>query len=251
MAPTPVKLPQYRSHKVVSAAQITAINDASLPDILVLTLDVPRPEHISPSNVAQVVIDAPVFARYKPEIGDYYVRYEDGYQSLSPRKAFEEGYTRVDAPQQAYADRLSGGGGGHSGQRARIICTVPPGYSGQTTITPGGAGGSSTPLPDAAPGTAHTPQYGTAGSRAPHDITDRFYLFGGFCDNGLGANGSLGFFATFKDAQEFLRMKKRAEGSAFDLSWVQIANAAMQVVWRVDADDDTDDRREFLFDEVK
>ena len=27
-----------------------------------------------------------------PVIGDYFVRYADGYESWSPRKAFEEGY---------------------------------------------------------------------------------------------------------------------------------------------------------------
>ena len=28
-------------------------------------------------------------------VGGYYVRYEDGYESWSPAKAFEEGYTRI------------------------------------------------------------------------------------------------------------------------------------------------------------
>jgi len=27
--------------------------------------------------------------------GDYYVVYEDGYKSISPAKAFEEGYTLI------------------------------------------------------------------------------------------------------------------------------------------------------------
>lgn len=29
-------------------------------------------------------------------IGGYYVRYEDGFESWSPAKAFEEGYTKVE-----------------------------------------------------------------------------------------------------------------------------------------------------------
>jgi hypothetical protein len=33
--------------------------------------------------------------RYKPEVGGYYVVYEDGYSSYSPAKAFEEGYTQI------------------------------------------------------------------------------------------------------------------------------------------------------------
>lgn len=32
-----------------------------------------------------------------PAVGDYVVRYSDGYTSWSPKKAFEEGYTSADA----------------------------------------------------------------------------------------------------------------------------------------------------------
>lgn len=31
--------------------------------------------------------------KHKPEVGGYYVLYDDGYESYSPAKAFEEGYT--------------------------------------------------------------------------------------------------------------------------------------------------------------
>ncbi len=31
-------------------------------------------------------------ARYQPKAGDYWVIYEDGYQSISPKAAFEAGY---------------------------------------------------------------------------------------------------------------------------------------------------------------
>lgn len=33
-------------------------------------------------------------ARYTPVVGDFWVVYEDGYQSISPRAAFEAGYVR-------------------------------------------------------------------------------------------------------------------------------------------------------------
>lgn len=36
--------------------------------------------------------DPALFARYSPVAGDYLVRYEDGYLSISPKKAFEDGY---------------------------------------------------------------------------------------------------------------------------------------------------------------
>lgn len=32
-------------------------------------------------------------AKHKPEVGGYYVVYEDGYKSFSPAGAFESGYT--------------------------------------------------------------------------------------------------------------------------------------------------------------
>ena len=34
-------------------------------------------------------------ARYQPVVGDFWVVYEDGYQSISPRVAFEGGYVRI------------------------------------------------------------------------------------------------------------------------------------------------------------
>ena len=34
-------------------------------------------------------------AKHKPEVGGYYVVYEDGYKSFSPAGAFESGYTRL------------------------------------------------------------------------------------------------------------------------------------------------------------
>lgn len=35
------------------------------------------------------------FKKHDPQIGGYYVRYEDGYESFSPEKVFEEGYSEV------------------------------------------------------------------------------------------------------------------------------------------------------------
>lgn len=40
-------------------------------------------------------IDAEYMRSRKPVAGGYYVVYEDGYESFSPAKAFEDGYTRV------------------------------------------------------------------------------------------------------------------------------------------------------------
>jgi hypothetical protein len=75
-------LPKWQSHKTVHAAKIRDIID----DELLL-------EGIAGKEVS--VIAAPnMFARYRPVAGDYYVVYDDGYASISPRQAFETGYHR-------------------------------------------------------------------------------------------------------------------------------------------------------------
>jgi hypothetical protein len=79
-------LPQYRSHKIVRAAKITGFRqngNADMPDILL--------------DGQLIVAQLPDWhAKHQPQIGGYYVVYEDGYASFSPAKAFEEGYRRVD-----------------------------------------------------------------------------------------------------------------------------------------------------------
>jgi hypothetical protein len=37
-----------------------------------------------------------MLARSLPVPGDYLVTYDDGYQSISPGKAFEEGYSEIE-----------------------------------------------------------------------------------------------------------------------------------------------------------
>lgn len=40
-------------------------------------------------------VDNAYFMKHRPQVGGYYVVYDDGYKSFSPAKAFEEGYTRI------------------------------------------------------------------------------------------------------------------------------------------------------------
>lgn len=73
----------YQCHKRVKAAQINDCHpqaDGSYK----LGLDTGE----------EVLQESP---RYRPVIGDYLVEYEDGYRSVSPRKAFEDGYSPIDA----------------------------------------------------------------------------------------------------------------------------------------------------------
>lgn len=72
-----VDLPTYRCHKVVSAAKIVAIDHGERLDL-------------APHGVVEV--GATWIKEKHAEVGGYFVRYDDGYASYSPAKAFEEGY---------------------------------------------------------------------------------------------------------------------------------------------------------------
>lgn len=80
-----VRLPRWNCHKSVFADKITAIQTTETAG------------HVTTAwNLAcgAVVSVAPeMILRGSPVLGDYYVRYDDGYESWSPVKAFEEGYT--------------------------------------------------------------------------------------------------------------------------------------------------------------
>lgn len=78
---TAIEMPKYVSHKTVHALKIESVNGHELT--------------FTDKRYAPVTPAAEVFARYTPVPGDYFVVYTDGYQSFSPAKAFEEGYTLV------------------------------------------------------------------------------------------------------------------------------------------------------------
>lgn len=81
-------LPRWKCHKVVQAARI--IDVLSRP--LRLRLDVEFGEgKFTQDSWFQPKPD--IASRHTPVPGDYLVRYDDGYLSLSPAKAFEEGYS--------------------------------------------------------------------------------------------------------------------------------------------------------------
>jgi hypothetical protein len=94
-----VEMPRYECHKKVWALQINKAErvkvqyaegcdgQESCPDVI-LHFD-------ESSGAAPRKVEYSVVSRYWPKEGDYFVLYEDGYQSISPKKAFEEGYTRV------------------------------------------------------------------------------------------------------------------------------------------------------------
>ena len=81
-----VALPEYKSHKTVFAAKITELRGNGNPDMPDLVL----------GEIGGIVAMLPDWhQKHNPEVGGYFVQYADGYQSYSPAKAFEEGYTPV------------------------------------------------------------------------------------------------------------------------------------------------------------
>jgi hypothetical protein len=85
-------MPQYQSHKRVWALKIRAVED--------LGTDTTTDEN----PIVKVHFEDAAFAprtfnlrgKPTPEAGWYYVQYgDDGYESFSPAKAFEEGYTPI------------------------------------------------------------------------------------------------------------------------------------------------------------
>lgn len=78
-------LARWKSHKVVSAGKVLSVN---LTD---MQLGVEN----DAGGIDLVYFTETLVSRSIPQLGDYYVVYEDGYASWSPAKAFEEGYSQI------------------------------------------------------------------------------------------------------------------------------------------------------------
>ncbi len=79
---------RYRSHKVVTAAKITFVDQNERRAVL------------HSEGEPGIAVDLEWVDKHAPDgvtsmIDGYYVRYADGYESWSPAAAFEEGYTEV------------------------------------------------------------------------------------------------------------------------------------------------------------
>lgn len=78
-----IEMPRYVSHKKVWALEIVTADR--------LTCKLTFLE----KGYAAITVPAEMWSRYQPVPGDFYVVYDDGYKSFSPRKAFLEGYSRI------------------------------------------------------------------------------------------------------------------------------------------------------------
>ncbi|MGH1372969.1 MAG: Gp49 family protein [Cellvibrionaceae bacterium] len=74
-------MPKYQCHKTVDAEKIVSIEAVEESGLQIATL--------ANGETASL----PENPRYTAVPGDYLVTYADGYQSVSPAKAFEEGYS--------------------------------------------------------------------------------------------------------------------------------------------------------------
>lgn len=93
---------RYQSHKIVEAAPIVACHVVS-GDKVGGSAGL---SYVEIESSERVTVPKSFFSRGMPAEGDYLVRYEDGYLSWSPKKAFEDGYTEyvVDHP-EVYTER--------------------------------------------------------------------------------------------------------------------------------------------------
>jgi len=80
-------LPEFQCHKKVRAFKIVSIVGSTIKTAWNL-VDVAGDYH---------EVSHDWFLKHSPKAGGYFVVYEDGFESFSPAKAFEEGYTEVPA----------------------------------------------------------------------------------------------------------------------------------------------------------
>ncbi len=79
-------LAEYQSVKRVHAGEITEVLDSGC--------------YVREANGEAVLrfYDPGMTIRYTPVVGDFWLIYSDGYQSISPRAVFEDGYYPIEAP---------------------------------------------------------------------------------------------------------------------------------------------------------
>ena len=84
--PIDKQLPAYKSHKTVWALKIRSYRLEPDGDVTI------QPDR---GDYAPFRVTNEYWTKHNPEPGGYWVQYEDGYQSYSPAKAFEEGNTLI------------------------------------------------------------------------------------------------------------------------------------------------------------
>lgn len=81
-----IPIPRYQCHKVVGALHIIDIARVERGYLLF-----PEEEGFAPFEVPDEW-----YKKHQPQVGGYWVQYENGYTSYSPADAFKAGYTRIE-----------------------------------------------------------------------------------------------------------------------------------------------------------
>ena len=86
------EMPKYKCKKVVHALKIKEISPLNFDKAIYDSgaIIYPKEKGYEPFRVSGVYV-----FKHKPQAGGYYVLYEDGYESYSPAKAFENGYELI------------------------------------------------------------------------------------------------------------------------------------------------------------
>lgn len=90
------EMPVYVCHKRVRALEIAEVGNYVSATEGALAGSLMRYVTFAGQSESSMLRDE-LFRRYVPAPGDFYVVYEDGYESFSPRKAFVDGYVREEA----------------------------------------------------------------------------------------------------------------------------------------------------------
>lgn len=87
------EMPRYRCHKEVWALKISNI----IRDGFGEHRETDGSARLIPveEGFAPIHVSVDYMQKHNPQVGGYYIAYEDGYRSYSPAKAFEDGYTRI------------------------------------------------------------------------------------------------------------------------------------------------------------
>jgi len=83
-------MPKYKCHKEVWALKIAELTRNPDGSLLIVPAEAGYGAFTVEAKFVPIHNDAA-----RPEVGWYYVVYEDGYRSFSPAKAFEDGYTLI------------------------------------------------------------------------------------------------------------------------------------------------------------
>lgn len=92
-----MEMPRYKSHKIVHALKIVGVSmDSDKAQSEGRDTDGSATLTPEDTRYAPFKVDAAFVRKHNPRDSFYYVVYSpDGYASLSPLKAFEDGYTRI------------------------------------------------------------------------------------------------------------------------------------------------------------